>query len=97
MNKAHYIIFHPDRARQIANVQATVMVKKKILANWNGDIFVDQIGKGNEDPYVFNNPWLYSYCHASQLRRNRREDSYLQIGSTIIFASGQEAGYFGPK
>jgi hypothetical protein len=92
MNKAHYIIFHPDHARQQTTVQATVMVHDQILKNWNGNIYVDRIGIGNEDPFVFNDPWLYSYCHASQLRRNFRQDNnYLQAGSKIFFVSGQQA------
>ena len=48
-------------------------------------------GEGNEDPFVFNDPWLYSYCHASQLRRYSQKQSYLQSESKIIFASGQHA------
>lgn len=91
MDKANYIIFHPDHARQITQVRATVMENKQILTNWKGNIYVDQIGVGNEDPFVFYEPWLYSYCHASQLRRNIRKDSYLQVGSKLIFVSGQQA------
>lgn len=91
MDKANYIIFHPDNARQMIKVCATVMINKQILTNWTGNIYVDQIGVGNEDPFVFNDPWLYSYCHASQLRRNISKDSYLQVGSKLIFVSGQQA------
>jgi len=62
------------------------------VTKWSGEIYVDKISnEGNEDPFVFNDPWLYSFCHASQLRRQVWKDSYLQIGSTIIFASGQQA------
>ena len=91
LEKAYYIIFHPDHQRQLTRVKATVMVGQRVLTSWAGDIYVDMINAGNEDPFVFNNPWLYSYCHASQLRRNRRDDSYLQTGSKIIFVSGQQA------
>lgn len=91
MNKAHYIIFHPEKKRQKINVQATALVNKQILTNWVGDIYVDKIGEGNEDPFVFNDPWLYSFCHATELRRNDRIDNYLQVGSKIFFASGQQA------
>ena len=91
MNKAHYIIFHPDHQRQLTRVKATAMVSKQVLTNWTGNICVDKVGVGNEDPFVFNDPWLYSYCHASQLRRNFRKDSFLQLGSKIIFASGHQA------
>lgn len=92
MDKAHYIIFHPDNARQQTTVHATAMVQGQVLKNWKGNIYVDRIGVGNEDPFVFNDPWLYSYCHASQLRRNFRQDNnYLQSGSKIFFVSGQQA------
>ncbi len=91
MSKAHYIIFHPEYARQHIIVQAIALVQGQVLKNWSGKIYVDQIGVGNEDPFVFCDPWLYSYCHASQLRRNFRIDSCLQAGSKIFFASGQHA------
>lgn len=91
MSKANYLVFHPDNARERTNVHAIAMVNGQLSLNWQGDIWVDSIGVGNEDPFVFNDPWLYSYCHASQLRRNYRKDSYLQIGSKIIFVSGQYA------
>lgn len=92
MDKAHYIIFHPDHAREQIPVQAIASVHGQILKNWSGKIYVDKIGIGNEDPFVFNDPWLYSFCHATQLRRNFRHDNnYLQIGSKIFFVSGQQA------
>jgi hypothetical protein len=92
MTKANYIIFHPDTARQHETVQAVAMVQDKVLNNWRGDVYVDRMDGGNEDPFVFSDPWLYSYCHASQLRRNfRKDNSYLQVGSKIIFVSGQDA------
>lgn len=91
MNRANYIIFHPDHARQVTTVHALALVGNKLLTNWTGDVYVDKIGVGNEDPYVFHDPWLYSYCHASQLRRNFRKDCYLQVDSKLIFASGQQA------
>jgi hypothetical protein len=91
MNKANYIIFHPDNARQRIAIQATSLTGNKIKTNWTGDIFVDKIGEGNEDPFVFNNPWIYSYCHASQLRRKSRKDIFLQKGSILLFTSGQQA------
>lgn len=91
MDKAHYIIFHPDHQRQQTKVQAIAMVNQRVQPNWTGIIYVDKIGDGNEDPFVFNDPWIYSYCHASQLRRNFRNDSFIQAGSKIIFVSGQQA------
>jgi hypothetical protein len=91
MKRANYIVFHPDSARQLITVQAMAMVDRRIINKWVGEIHVDSIGNGNEDPYVFNDPWMYSYCHATHLRRNVRKDSYLQVGSKIIFVSGQQA------
>ena len=41
MNKANYIIFHPDNKRQSIEVQATAMVKNKLLIDWKGNIYVD--------------------------------------------------------
>ncbi|WP_345080152.1 hypothetical protein [Nemorincola caseinilytica] len=72
-------------------MNATTLVAGHLNTAWIGDVYVDAIGNGNEDPYVFHDPWLYSYCHASQLRRNIRPDSFLQKGSVMIFVSGQEA------
>jgi hypothetical protein len=92
MTKANYIIFHPDNARQQEHVQAVAMVQGQVVDNWNGNVWVDRIGHGNEDPFVFFDPWLYSYCHATQLRRKiRKDNNYLQVASKIIFVSGQAA------
>lgn len=89
MDKAHYIIFHPDKARQAINAKATVIENGQVNTTWEGKICVDSIDNGNEDPFVFSDPWLYSYCHATQLRRTPREDGiYLQKESVIFFASG---------
>ncbi|RAW01556.1 hypothetical protein [Pseudochryseolinea flava] len=90
MNRANYIIFHPDNARDPVRVSATSLVGGKIKRNWLGTIWVDAVGNGNEDPYVFRNGWIYSYCHASQLRRQPSEN-YLQVGSWLIFCSGDKA------
>ncbi|AWH86167.1 hypothetical protein HYN59_14085 [Flavobacterium album] len=90
-SKAHYIIFHPEHARCCVEVNATVKDNDTIIPNWKGKIYVDAIGAGNEDPFVFNDPWIYSYCHASQLRRNFRNDSFVQKGSNLVFVSGQDA------
>ena len=62
-----------------------------VIENWRGRIYVDKIGQTNEDPYIFHDPWLYSYCHASQLRRVHTNGSHLQIGSWLFFVSGQAA------
>lgn len=91
MENAHYIIFHPEKKRQQLQVKATVMFNKEIDKNWQGNIFVDRINGENEDPFVFNDPWLYSYCHASQLKTKSQTDNNLQLGSKLFFASGQHA------
>ncbi len=89
MDQAHYIIFHPDKARQAINAKATVIENGQVNTTWEGKLCVDSIDNGNEDPFVFSDPWLYSYCHATQLRRTPREDGiYLQKESVIFFASG---------
>ena len=90
MKKANYIISHPPRETIIA--EATIMNKKnEIIQEWRGPIFVDNVDNRNEDPFVFSNPCIYSYCHASQLRRNKRHDSFLQKGSIIVFVNGADA------
>lgn len=92
MELAHYIIFHPDRygkteVRQKVLVTASALVKSKLKRNWSGSIYVDQINVGNEDPFVLVEPWLYSFCHASQLRRNNPLNK-VDAGSILIFVSG---------
>jgi hypothetical protein len=89
-SKANYIIFHPDYARDQVKVTGEAVVGNRLQKKWVGDIWVDAIGNGNEDPYVFNNGWIYSYCHASQLRRNI-STNYLQKDSWLIFCSGDSA------
>lgn len=90
MSRANYIIFHPDSARDKVTVMAHSLVGNRLNKKWIGDIWVDAIGNGNEDPYVFNDGWIYSYCHASQLRR-KRSKNYIQEGSWLIFCSGDKA------
>lgn len=85
---SHYLIFHPDRYRQRIGVTADVLINDQLHTEWSGDIWVDEVNNGNEDPYVFHDPWLFSYCHASQLRRNEnRTDNYVNSGSYLIFCS----------
>ena len=91
MTKAHYIIFHPDNQRNNIKISATAIVNGVVNKQWIGNVYVDKLNDGNEDPFVFVNPWLYSFCHASQLRRKTRSDNYLQKGSWLLFSSGNEA------
>lgn len=90
---AHYIIFHPDRARVNVQVTATVIENGAHQLNWRGNIWVDEL-VGNEDPFVFSDPWLYSYCHATQLRRQIQDGPYVREGSWLLFCSG-DAGDHG--
>jgi hypothetical protein len=88
--KAHYLIFHPEKQRQKQKVSATSMIGNQVVKNWEGDIYIDCIGAGNEDPFVFHDPWIYSYCHASQLKR-KKGICYIQGGSYLLFVSGDFA------
>ena len=89
MDKAHYIIFHPESKRQIIDAKASAIENGQVNTAWEGKIYVDRINNGNEDPFVYTHPWLYSYCHATQLRRNfRKDNNYLQNDSVIFFVSG---------
>jgi len=88
---AHYIIFHPENQRQRYLATATAMINNIPHQNWIGDIYVDRINVGNEDPFVFNNPWIYSFCHATQLRKkSNASKSYIQQGSWLLFACYQD-------
>lgn len=91
MKTLNYLIFHPEIQREKVEVRATVQIGDSVQNGWVGEIWVDKIGNGNEDPFVFNNPWLYSYCHATQLRRRPNRIGYVQDGSTLIFVSGDFA------
>lgn len=89
MDKAHYIIFHPESKRQIIDTKANAIENGQVNTAWEGKIYVDRINNGNEDPFVYTHLWLYSYCHATQLRRNfRKDNNYLQNDSVIFFVSG---------
>ena len=84
--KAHYIIFHPERQK----VNATVKVlRSNLVYEEDKEIFVDTIkyGNENEDPFIFSNPWLYSFCRAPNLRRAPHPtNAFVQPGSCLIFA-----------
>lgn len=90
MIAAHYIIFHPERKRTKAQVKAVALTPTGTNRAWVGDVWVDK-PNGNEDPFVFVEPWVYSYCHATQLRREPRHSSYVKPGSYLIYCSGEEA------
>ncbi len=90
MQPLHYLIFHPDYARKKTEVQGKVLIRYQ-LTDWQGNVWVDE-PNGNEDPFVFSERWLYSYCHATQLRRNPvTQDAYVRSGSYLFFCSGNAA------
>lgn len=88
-----YVIFHPPRQRVEVKAQAILGNQKNVIADWNGYIWADHsrywekgIGLSNEDPWVFSDPWLYSYCHATQLSR-----SQMKSGCILFFIDGNQA------
>src|SRR5687768_3741878 len=88
---AHYIVFHPERARSRVKVRATAFIDGQQIEPWVGRVWVDR-PPGNEDPFVFGPSWAYSYCHATQLRREPRTSGpYVFKGSCILFCSGDLA------
>jgi hypothetical protein len=87
---AHYLIFHPERKRERVTVRATALQDGALRPDWQGSIWVDK-PPGNEDPLVLVQPWVFSYCHATQLRREDGDRPYVRPGSWLIFCSGQEA------
>ena len=90
MKPQHYLIFHPDRARIRTKVQANALIDGQ-PSDWHGYVWVDN-PSGNEDPFVFSERWLYSYCHATQIRRRPRLNSeYVAPGSYLFFCSGDAA------
>ncbi|MTJ08980.1 MULTISPECIES: hypothetical protein [unclassified Anabaena] len=90
MQPLHYLIFHPDYARKKTEVKGKALIEHQ-LTDWQGNVWVDE-PDGNEDPFVFSEKWLYSYCHATQLRRSpESNDAYITEGSYIFFCSGDAA------
>lgn len=88
---AHYVIFHPESKRGLLEVTATALVGETVDHDWQGEIWVDK-PPGNEDPFVLVEPWVYSYCHATQLkRRPRKAKPYVTHGSYLFFCNGQAA------
>lgn len=85
---AHYIVFHPENQRRAVSVRASAIIRGRFVKSWAGKVWVDSLG-GNEDPFVFGTSWAYSYCHATQLRREpQRHGGYVRKGSCILFCSG---------
>jgi hypothetical protein len=61
---AGYLVYHPKRA---------------VAVFGNRFVHHDPPG-GNQDPYVWNDPFLHTYCHMTQMRP--------EIGQTILWVSG---------
>lgn len=89
MEPLHYLIFHPDYARQKTEVHGQALINNQVT-DWKGHVWVDKPG-GNEDPFVFSQRWLYSYCHATQLRRKPKNSPYVTGGSYLFFCNGDAA------
>ncbi|MBN3946619.1 MAG: hypothetical protein HWQ38_09030 [Nostoc sp. NMS7] len=89
MEPLHYLIFHPDYARQKTEVYGQALINTQVT-DWKGQVWVDSPG-GNEDPFVFSQKWLYSYCHATQLRRKPKNSPYITGGSYLFFCNGDAA------
>ena len=66
-----YLVYHPKRV--VTRCGKTV-------------VHHDPVG-GNQDPYVWNDPFLHSYCHITQMR--------LEVGHTILWVSGDHWPAFG--
>ena len=81
---AHYLIFHPKRQKINARVK---VLRDNLIYEEDKDILVDKLACGcsNEDPFVFTMPWLYSYCHATDIKRKPNNIEYIQPGSHLIF------------
>jgi hypothetical protein len=80
-----YVVFHPERYRYKADVGGRAIVRG-VVEDWEGKVC---LGAGSGDPYVLNNQWLYSFCHATQLRRKpSKYGDYVKEGSCIFFCNG---------
>lgn len=106
-NAQHYVIWHPDRQRHgfVPKSARAFHWNGSGLTGphvYHGPIWVDNhpsmVGQKpgfvkccNEDPWVLSTTWLYSFCHATQLRRDASKGrSYVKRGSILFFASGDQ-------
>jgi hypothetical protein len=86
-----YLIFHPARTAFQASGTASVAGQ---AGEWAGQLWADRTtpeGTGNEDPFIWTDFWLYSYCHATQLRRKTQSLPYVQRGSRLFFCEAAAA------
>lgn len=56
-----YLIYHPEREKVVIN----------------GNIIYCDSFKGNQDPYIWNNEFLYSFCHITQLKDLYKDKDYI--------------------
>ena len=56
MDKAHYIIFHPESKRQIIDAKASAIENGQVNTAWEGKIYVDRINNGKRS-IRFSDPW----------------------------------------
>lgn len=63
-----YLIYHPARA---------VFKKDDII------IYHDSFGEKNEDPYLWNNQFLHSYCHITQMKSEIGDINFWITGDTF--------------
>ncbi len=89
MAPAHYIILHPESHRERLSINGGALVGGS-LRDWTGNVWVDA-PCGNEDPFVLCDAWIYSYCHATQLKRAPSASPYVSRGSHLFYCSGDAA------
>lgn len=84
-----YVIFHPERLPYKAEGLQFIDGETR---KWSGIAWADRIpvtAEKNEDPYIWANEWLFSYCHATQLKRVGSVSSNSRVGpgSRLFFCS----------
>lgn len=85
MEPLSYLVFHPDKWRQRTPATGRA-VGPQGPVSWRGLVWADR-APSNCDPLVFWEPWVFSYCHATQMQR-RPYGPHLCRGSWLIFSSG---------
>jgi hypothetical protein len=85
----HYLIFHPERYRQRFDVRGTALRKSGTVEPWSGTVWADS-ERGNQDPYIWHEPWLYSFCHADTLQHTVPKHR-VDVGSKLFFCDTHEA------
>lgn len=93
----HYIIFHPERRPYRADGAQHLDGR---IRGWRGILWADRIpvrSEANEAPFIWANEWLYSYCHATQIKRVDRQDASPIVGrgSLLFFCSTPIARHTG--